>query len=226
MARRRTLGTLARPGWSTSRICGGEGVGGRVHGQYRRHYYRLGRRTRDVATSPETSASRKRGRSARRREMFSSGIPALTNWRRARRRFVMNLRVRRVQEVFDMVATRPTRRRASCRTCRTKGLAGCVIASEKYPEFRRAKREMRILHLSRLRPIRIRPLKFRGSIDQSAPPPRTADFQYQKEGRGRALHHARCLGTRGVPPVETTRRACSAHSAVFEATCPRLRSRA
>ena len=138
----------------------------------------------------------------------------------------MNLRVRRVQEVFDMVATRPTRRRASCRTCRTKGLAGCVIASEKYPELRRAKREMRILHLSRLRPIRIRPLKFRGSIDQSAPPPRTADFQYQKEGRGRALHHARCLGTRGVPPVETTRRACSAHSAVFEATCPRLRSRA
>ena len=54
--------------------------------------------------------------------MFASGIRALTNWRRARRRFVMNLRVRRVQEVFDMVATRPIRRRASCRTCRTKGL--------------------------------------------------------------------------------------------------------
>ena len=43
----------------------------------------------------------------------------------------MNLRVRRVQEVFDMVATRPTRRRASCRTCRTKGLPGCEIAREK-----------------------------------------------------------------------------------------------
>jgi hypothetical protein len=38
----------------------------------------------------------------------------------------MNLRVRRVQEVFDMVATRPTRRRASCRTCRTKGLPGLL----------------------------------------------------------------------------------------------------
>ena len=116
------MGTLARPGWSTSRICDREGVAGRVHGQYRRLFYRFNRRTRDAAASPETSASRKRGRSARRRVMFSSGIRALTNWRRARRRFVMNLRVRRVQEVFDMVATRPTRRRASCRTCRTKGL--------------------------------------------------------------------------------------------------------
>ena len=138
LARRRTLGTLARPGWSTSRICDREGVAGRVHGQYRRLFYRFNRRTRDAAASPETSASRKRGRSARRRVMFSSGIRALTNWRRARRRFVMNLRVRRVQEVFDMVATRPTRRRASCRTCRTKGLPGCVIAGEKYPELRLA----------------------------------------------------------------------------------------
>jgi hypothetical protein len=135
----------------------------------------------------------------------------------------MNLRVRRVQEVFDMVATRPTRRRASCRTCRTKGLPGCVIAGEKYPELRLANAEMRILHFSRLRAIRIRHQKFRGSIDQSAPP---LDFQSSEEGRGRALRHARCIGTRGVPPVETTRRACSAHSAVFEATCPRLRSRA
>lgn len=48
----------------------------------------------------------------------------------------MNLRVRRVQEVFDMVATRPTRRRASCRTCRTKGLLGCEIAREKVLEAR------------------------------------------------------------------------------------------
>ena len=126
MARRRTLGTLARPGWSTSRICDGGGDTGRVHGQYLRLAQQFSRRKRDTAASPERPASRKHSGALAGSKNFSSGIRALTNWRRARRRLVMNLRVRRVHEVFDMVATRPYRRRASCRMCRSKGKHGGI----------------------------------------------------------------------------------------------------
>ena len=63
------MGTLGRPGWSTSRICDGESVAERIHGQYRRLFYQFSRRSRDAAASPETSATRKLGRIARRRDV-------------------------------------------------------------------------------------------------------------------------------------------------------------
>jgi hypothetical protein len=71
-------------------------------------------------------------------------------------------------------------------------------------------REMRILHFSRLRSIRIRYQKFRGSIDQSAPPPRLSVIRRgTREGSSpRALHRdTRCPpGRDNAPRVQRTQR--------------------